>query len=106
RWSIVPFLLVATFVLNGFLLNITSHSIYNVLFTTQLLFYSLALLGLILEKKEIRFKIAFVPYYFCMMNYSAVAGIFKYGRKEQSAVWDKVQRKESIERSILTLDQD
>lgn len=106
RWSITPFLLPLVLIVNGIILVRTPHFIYDSLFILQILFYSLAALGLLLEKKELRLKIAFVPYYFCMMNYSIIAGMFKYLKNEQSSVWDKAERKESIERSVMPVNQE
>lgn len=104
RWSVTPFLLLIVLLLNGLLLIETSFLIYKGLFIAQITFYFLAALGLVLEKKELRLKIAFIPYYFCIMNYSIIAGIFKYWKKEQSSVWDKAERKENLEEVIITLD--
>lgn len=106
RWSVTPFLLLVVLLLNGLLLVETSLLVYKILFLTQISFYILAFIGFLLEKKELRLKIAFVPYYFCMMNYSIFVGIFNYLRNEQSSVWDKVERKENLERSLSTIDQE
>lgn len=94
RWTVTPFLLIAIFVLN-FCLFMDDHGlVYALLFFCQLLFYTLALIGYLLEKKALRIKVLFVPYYFCVMNYAALAGILKYLKGEQSAVWEKVSRKQ------------
>jgi biofilm PGA synthesis N-glycosyltransferase PgaC len=45
------------------------------------------------EKKELRFKIFFIPYYFCVMNYAAIAGLKRYLGNQQSAIWEKANRK-------------
>jgi capsid protein len=58
------------------------------------LFYFLAFLGFIMEKRQIRIKALFVPYYFCVMNYAVLMGIIRYFTKKQSAVWEKAQRKQ------------
>jgi biofilm PGA synthesis N-glycosyltransferase PgaC len=67
--------------------------IYKLLFSGQILFYLLSLLGREFEKKELRFKIFFVPYYFCVMNYAALVGLKRYLGNQQSAVWEKARRK-------------
>lgn len=103
RWSITPLLLPLVLIINGILLAESSHVIYKSLFISQVLFYLLAVLGLFLEKKELRLKISFVPYYFCMMNYSVIAGMLKYWKNDQSSIWEKVERKENIEKSVITL---
>jgi len=96
----------AVFIINGLLISHSSHSIYKILFVSQVIFYLLALLGVVLEKKELRLKAAFVPYYFCMMNYSIIAGMVRYWRNKQTSVWEKVERKENLEKSVITLNQE
>lgn len=91
RWTITPFLLILIFVLNAFLLN---NALYDTIFTAQIVFYLLAFLGFIMEKRHIRIKALFVPYYFCVMNYAVLMGIIRYFTKKQSAVWEKAQRKQ------------
>jgi len=41
-------------------------------------------------------KIAFIPYYFCVMNYAVIVGTLKYFTTKRSAVWEKAERKENI----------
>lgn len=94
RWTVTPFLLIATFILNG-VIAFQCHSLfYQAFFGAQIFFYILALLGLIMEKRQIRVKVLFVPYYFCVMNYAVLMGIIRYFTKKQSAVWEKAQRKQ------------
>jgi biofilm PGA synthesis N-glycosyltransferase PgaC len=91
RWTVTPFLLILIFVLNAFLPN---NFLYDSIFAAQILFYLLAFLGFIMEKRQIRIKALFVPYYFCVMNYAVLMGIIRYFTKKQSAVWEKAQRKQ------------
>ncbi|MDO3641014.1 glycosyltransferase family 2 protein [Mucilaginibacter sp. L3T2-6] len=91
RWTVTPFLLILIFVLNAFLSN---TPLYDSLFIAQIAFYILAFLGFIMEKRHIRVKALFVPYYFCVMNYAVMMGIIRYFTKKQSAVWEKAQRKQ------------
>jgi cellulose synthase/poly-beta-1,6-N-acetylglucosamine synthase-like glycosyltransferase len=91
RWTITPFLLILIFVLNAFLLN---NALYDTIFAAQIVFYLLAFLGFIMEKRHIRIKALFVPYYFCVMNYAVLMGIIRYFTKKQSAVWEKARRKQ------------
>jgi len=91
RWTVTPFLLILVFVLNIFLWD--SHWIYRILMTGQVLFYLAALLGYILEHKRIRFKVLFIPFYFCMMNYAVILGLFRFINKSQKGVWEKAARK-------------
>lgn len=93
RWTITPILLIAIFVLNGLILLNGGAGIYEVLFCAQLMFYILGLIGMIFESKNIRIKSFFIPYYFCVMNYAVMAGTIRYFKKQQSAAWEKSERK-------------
>jgi len=91
RWTVTPFLLILIFVLNA---SLPRTFLYNSIFVAQILFYFLAFLGFIMEKRQIRIKVLFVPYYFCVMNYAVLMGIIRYFTTKQSAVWEKAQRKQ------------
>jgi len=93
RWTITPFLLVLAFVLNGIIALQSPDFLYVGLLLAQALFYIMALLGWWMEKRMLKVKILFIPYYFCMMNYAVVAGIIRFMRKQQSAAWEKSKRK-------------
>lgn len=93
RWTITPFLLIFVFFLNMFLVMDGAEGIYLLLFIAQVLFYSLSVLGVYFERKNIRIKALFIPYYFCVMNYAVIAGINRYFKKQQSAAWEKSKRK-------------
>lgn len=93
RWTITPILLLLVFVLNFALYLNGAGTLYTALFYAQLSFYLLAVLGFALERKELKLKIAFIPYYFCVMNYAVLAGMVRYCVGRQSAVWERSARK-------------
>ncbi len=93
RWTVTPFLLILVFILNAALAFQSGEAFYQAFFLAQILFYLLAFLGFIMEKRHIRIKALFIPYYFCVMNYAVLMGIIRYFRKKQSAIWEKAQRK-------------
>jgi poly-beta-1,6-N-acetyl-D-glucosamine synthase len=92
RWTVTPFLLVAMFLINCYLAT-EGNSFYEALLAAQVLFYVAAIVGNVLANKKIKFKPVFIPYYFCIMNYSVVAGLRRYLSGNQKATWDKAQRK-------------
>jgi len=94
RWTVTPFLLILVFILNALLASESGATFYQLIFTGQILFYLLAILGLIMEKRQIRIKVLFVPYYFCVMNYAVLMGIIRYFTKKQSSIWEKALRKQ------------
>ena len=96
RWTVTPFLLILAFLLNIVLVVQSGAFLLDVVLLAQLLFYALAIAGLIMEKRHIRIKALFVPYYFCVMNYAVLMGIIRYFTKKQSAVWERAQRKQQL----------
>ncbi|GGC71310.1 glycosyl transferase [Pedobacter quisquiliarum] len=93
RWTLTPILLPPVFILNGMIVYSGGSLLYRVLFLVQCAFYILAYIGFYFERKNIRVKALFIPFYFCMMNYAVIAGIVRYSRKAQSAAWEKSVRK-------------
>lgn len=93
RWTITPFMLILIFMLNTGIVVNGGALFYHLVFVGQVLFYLLGIAGWIFESKNIRIKIFFIPYYFCVMNYAVLAGIIRYFRKAQSAAWEKSKRK-------------
>lgn len=93
RWTVTPFFLALLFFSSIKLTVDDGGSFYCLALAAQILFYLLAILGMYFEKQKIRIKIAFIPYYFCIMNYAVVAGIIRYFGKGQSAIWEKAKRK-------------
>jgi len=94
RWAITPALMVIVFLLNIYIvLENPEILLYKVILILQVLFYLASLLGFIMEKKRIKIKIFFIPYYFTLMNYAALAGTIRYFKGKQSAAWEKSQRK-------------
>ncbi len=91
RWTLAPIGLIVVFICSLYL-GLQGMHFYMWLFWAQIIFYSLALLGWILQNRNIKMKILFIPYYFTMMNYAVFMGFFRYIRGKQSAVWEKAKR--------------
>jgi biofilm PGA synthesis N-glycosyltransferase PgaC len=96
RWTVTPFLLILVFALNVALALQPSETLFTVILLAQVFFYLLAITGMIMEKRHIRIKALFVPYYFCVMNYAVLMGIIRYFTTKQSAVWERAQRKQQL----------
>lgn len=90
RWVFVPFALLFIFVFNAFLA--TENQFYSLLFIAQVLFYTMAISGFYAEKNGRKIKILYVPYYFSLMNYSAIAGFKRFLKNQQNVVWEKAVR--------------
>ncbi|MBG9376697.1 glycosyltransferase family 2 protein [Panacibacter sp. DH6] len=93
RWTITPFLLILAFILNIIIVFETKALFYELLLAGQFSFYLLAFSGWLLEQRSIRIKVLFIPYYFCVMNYAVLAGIWRYIFSEQKVTWEKAKRK-------------
>lgn len=93
RWTVTPFLMLLLFVVNILIVATSYGLFYQLMLAGQVLFYLLAFLGWRFEKRNIKIKGFFVPFYFCFMNYAVFAGILRYFRGKQSAVWEKSVRK-------------
>lgn len=92
RWTLAPLALPLAFLLNlG--LAFSLGEVYVLLLILQVLFYVLALLGWVFEKRQIKIKAFFIPYYFCVMNYSVFLGLARLWKGKQSVLWEKVERK-------------
>ncbi len=91
RWTLAPLALPIIFLLNIFLAQ-DGHFVYKTLLVGQIFFYTFALLGYIFERKQLKIKAFFVPYYFCVMNYAMYRGFFRLIGGRQSVVWEKSKR--------------
>lgn len=93
RWSVTPIFLFAMIPINVYLVFKSENtSIYHLFLAGQLVFYSSAILGWVLANKEIKVKVLYIPYYFLIMNYSVIAGFFRYINKSQAAAWERSAR--------------
>lgn len=93
RWSLTPVLLFLCLPLNIFLTFIPGFSLfYGILLLFQLIFYGMGILGYMLQQKQIKVKILFIPYYFLFMNLNVIKGFFYLHRHRGKGTWEKAQR--------------
>lgn len=93
RWTVVPFLMILSLIINLIIVFKGSIALtYQLLLFAQVGFYLAAISGWILEERHIKVKIFFIPYYFCMMNYAVIMGIIRFVSGKQSAIWEKAKR--------------
>lgn len=91
RWLIVPFSLPVIFILNVILFFQHPENIYYFIFLfLQLFFYFIVLIQYFASLSSVIFRI---PYYVLMMNMAMYKGFWNYVTKKQSAVWEKVKRR-------------
>lgn len=92
RWSVSAVALPFIFIINAFLAYQNPQGLYALIFVMQLSFYLMAAIGWVLESKNLRLKILFIPYYFLMMNYAVFAGFIRWAKRAQSATWERARR--------------
>ncbi len=93
RWTITPFLMILTFIINWILLFSEPTILIELILFAQVSFYGMSLLGWYFESRQVKVKILFIPFYFCMMNWAVMAGIVRYLKGNQSVMWEKAGRK-------------
>jgi biofilm PGA synthesis N-glycosyltransferase PgaC len=89
RWA-APFVLILVFIMNMFLMG---NIFYGVLFYAQILFYSLALLGMfsVTKIKNLPFFM-YIPFYFCNLNAALVYGFIRGIAGVQKTMWESTAR--------------
>jgi len=88
RWF-VPFFLILIFLSNIFLLD---NNLYLTLFISQVIFYLLALVGYLQEKRKKKInQVVNLAYYFCMVNLATLVGVIKGLFGLQKTTWEKVR---------------
>jgi len=92
RWTLAPIALPISLITNVLLVVLTNSPLFTYLLIAQVLFYFAASVGYLLEKKELKIKAFFVPYYFCIMNYAVYRGFFRFIGGKQSVIWEKAKR--------------
>lgn len=85
----VPFLLIAIFICNLFILH---NYFYWITMVLQIIFYGLALFGSVYKHSNRLFDI---PRMFCVMNSAAVAGLYKFLTKKQKVAWEQYKEQET-----------
>ena len=90
-----PFILILLFVFNWLLVDINFY--FNFLML-QSLFYASAAAGFFLKEKKggplgLLAKTCYIPYVFCLLNFSALAGFWRFLTARQEITWDKAREK-------------
>jgi poly-beta-1,6-N-acetyl-D-glucosamine synthase len=65
---------------------------FRVLLGFQILFYAAAALGFALEKTIGKIPaLVIIPYYFCLIHFAALVGIYKFITAKQKTIWEKAR---------------
>ncbi len=95
RWVLVPLSLIMLIPINialAYRADFDSAHIYTQILYLQAFYYLLVSIGKVLENREVRSKIIFLPYYIFIMNYAAVMGALRYFSGKQSVKWERAKR--------------
>ncbi len=92
RWAVCPFLLPVILILNIVLVAYNQGILYQVILAGQILFYVAAFGGWILQKKNIKSKLLYVPYYFLFINVCLYLGLVRFIKGRQTVLWEKAAR--------------
>lgn len=89
RWILVPFCLPMALLANSVLALSGS---YRELLSLQVLFYLLAALGYVLQRRGVRSRVLQAPCYFVFLNLAAMVGAYRFWRGRQPVTWEKARR--------------
>jgi cellulose synthase/poly-beta-1,6-N-acetylglucosamine synthase-like glycosyltransferase len=84
RWG-VGFYLIVIYISN---MALVGNRFYFNFFVLQTIFYTLAFMGLLLRHK-IKSKIFYIPFYFCLVNFSSVVALYRFLNGKQTRMWGK-----------------
>lgn len=91
RWTVTPVVLFLLIPLN-ILLAYRGEFIYTLLLILQIAFYMMAYAGYLMERRNLRNKLLFIPYYFSFMNINVVRGFFYLAGYKGNGAWEKAKR--------------
>jgi len=80
---VVPFLLVAIFITNFYILE---NNFYRITLILQIIFYALAFLGFVIKRPN---PLLDVPRMFCVMNAAALVGLYRFLMRKQDVMWER-----------------
>ena len=102
---VLPFVLISLFGVNILLCD--KSLTYQIFMVAEVAFYLLAVVGMLTKNSQdgmlkIVSKISYIPYVFCLLNFSALAGFFRLIQQNQSATWEKAREDRPLEFYDLT----
>ncbi len=81
--------LMSLFISNLFLMDKFPYSITMV---AQVIFYTTAIIGWMLEKASVKSRLCSIPYVFCVLNFAALKGFLNFLAGKYSVKWEKAVR--------------
>jgi len=87
RW-LSPVFLIILLAVNLFILD---SFFYRLVFILQMIFYSLSLIVVLIRHNKKMPTFILVPYYFCLLGYASLLGIFDFIKGRNRAIWEPVR---------------
>jgi cellulose synthase/poly-beta-1,6-N-acetylglucosamine synthase-like glycosyltransferase len=87
RWFVPAFLLTVLFINLG----LWQSPMYRLIFFSQAVFYAFAIAGWLLDGKLAAPRLAYLPYYFCLVNTASLLGIIKFFARSLSPTWQTIR---------------
>lgn len=90
-----PFFMAVVFFVNW---RLAGDVFYAVLFAFQIVFYGMAVAGGLARHQRrgilgVVSRICYIPYVFCLLNFSALAGFLRFAGAKQKITWEKARDK-------------
>jgi len=86
---LVPVLLIVLLISNCLLCK---EDFYAAFLAAQCSFYLAAAVGYYLQEKQNRKNVFYIPYYFSLVNFAALKGLFRFMAGEKQSVWDPLRK--------------
>ena len=91
RWSVGP---ISFFLLVPLVTYLwwTGTAGSDLFFWAMVAGYIMVITGRLLNSCKTQIKVFWVPYYFFVMNYAVIIGLFRFLKGKQSSLWERAQR--------------
>jgi cellulose synthase/poly-beta-1,6-N-acetylglucosamine synthase-like glycosyltransferase len=91
---LAPFLMIGLICIN---LTLVGQKLYVITMALQISFYLMALLGLWAKGSKYGIfrkisKLCYIPYVFCLLNFSVLAGCWRFINSKQDITWEKARK--------------
>ena len=92
RWSVTPVAMIILLIVNGLLSIMGAGLFYDIILISQILFYTMALIGWLSSRYGHKNKILYTIYYFVFMNINVFRGMAYLRTHGKSGAWEKAKR--------------
>ena len=87
---IVPFAMLAACIASGILSQ--ESGFFRVALYAQVLFYGGAVIGFVLERRNLRSRLFYLPFYFSFANIAVLLAWARWARRKNGVAWERTER--------------